>query len=495
MFRQRLTTWGAVLVGWCALAAWQYHEYCHEREAAQETLRRQGESVMNALVSGIRSHRRLGQFFEEQVQGVLDELVKSKDVLAAGVASPEGQLLLSSGPIALDAQVSASSAPSPRPSPRSTGARETEGLEQLQLASSVGAGESWEPAGYRLVADFRMPAEVSGTGPGGGLGGGRGRGFGARWQAEADKPSPFLPGGQYFAILFLDRTRADEHCQRAAWSRVSMVLAGGLLLLCVALVWRMTVRLAADKAVLEAETRYLRELNQAAAGLAHETRNPLGLIRGWAQRLAQADLGAAEGKGGGSRLPEWPGGCVAPMRPDPSSLAQALVEECDRVTSRINQFLTFARPSDPEIESLDPGQVADELVVLLEPDLEAKQLTLHRSISRNGVRMAADREMLRQALFNLLQNAIQWSPEGETLEITLQRGHTGRHRIEVADHGPGVPIAAAARLFTPYFTTRANGTGLGLAIVRRIAAAHGWEVGYTPRPGGGAIFWVDGIHE
>ena len=444
MFRQRLTTWGAVLAGWCALAAWQYHEYCHEREAAQETLRRQGESVMNALVSGIRSHRRLGQFFEEQVQGVLEELVKSKDVLAAGVASPQGQLLLSSGRI-----------------------------EQLHPAAQVGAGESWEPAGYRLVADFRMPAEVPGAGPGGGFGGGRGRGFGARWQAEADKTSPFLPGGQYSAILFFDRTRADEHCQRAAWSRVSVALAGNLLLLCVALVWRMTVRLAAAKAVLEAEARHLRELNQAAAGLAHETRNPLGLIRGWAQRLAQADLGSGEQQ----------------------QQVQSLVEECDRVTSRINQFLTFARPSEPKIESIDPGQVVAELAVLLEPDLDAKQLTLQRAVSGNGDRMAVDREMFRQALFNLLQNAVQWSPEGGTIEIALQHGHTRRLRIEVADRGPGVPADAAPRLFSPYFTTRVNGTGLGLAIVRRIAAAHGWEVGYTPRSGGGAIFWVDGIHD
>ncbi|MCY2989132.1 MAG: ATP-binding protein [Planctomycetota bacterium] len=444
MFRQRLTTWGAVLAGWCVLATWQYHEYCHEREAAQETLRRQGESVMNALVSGIRSHRRLGQFFEEQVQGVMEELVKSKDVLAAGVASPQGQLLLSSGSI-----------------------------EQLHPAPLVGGAESWEPAGYRLVADFRLPAEVSGPGPGGGLGGGRGRGFGARWQAEADKPSLFLPGKQYSAILFLDRTRADEHCRRAAWSRVSVALAGNLLLLCVALVWRMTVRLAAAKAVLEAEARHLRELNQAAAGLAHETRNPLGLIRGWAQRLAQADLGSGEQQ----------------------QQVQSLVEECDRVTSRINQFLTFARPSDPKIESINLGQVADELAVLLEPDLDAKQLTLQRFVSGNGEWVAADREMLRQALFNLLQNAVQWSPEGGTIEVALQRGHAGRHRIEVADRGPGVLADAASRLFSPYFTTRVNGTGLGLAIVRRIAAAHGWEVGYTPRSGGGAIFWVDGIHD
>jgi signal transduction histidine kinase len=64
----------------------------------------------------------------------------------------------------------------------------------------------------------------------------------------------------------------------------------------------------------------------------------------------------------------------------------------------------------------------------------------------------------------------------------------------VADRGPGVAADAVPRLFSPYFTTRVTGTGLGLAIVRRIATAHGWEVGYTPRPGGGAIFWLDGIH-
>lgn len=443
MMRQRLTTWGVLCLGWCALAAWQYHEYSHEVEVAQETLRRQGESVMNALVSGIRSHRRLGQFFDEQVQTVLEELVKSKDVLAAGLMSPQGQVLLSSGH-----------------------------GDQLQALSQAGVGEAWEPGGYRLVAEFRLPAEAAGAGPGGGFGGGRGRGFGARWQAEADKPSTFSPGGQYCAGLILDRTRADEHCRRAAWSRVSVALAGNLLLLCVALVWRMTVRLASAKAVLEAETRHLRELNQAAAGLAHETRNPLGLIRGWAQRLAEADLESA----------------------DQQPQAQALVEECDRVTSRINQFLTFARPSEPQLEPIDPRQVAAELAVLLEPDLDTKQLTLERDMSEDDARLVADREMFRQALFNLLQNAVQWSPEGGTVEFAVRRGTAGRHRIDVSDRGPGVPAEAAARLFSPYFTTRANGTGLGLAIVRRIAVAHGWEVGYTPRPGGGAIFWVDGIH-
>jgi signal transduction histidine kinase len=259
--------------------------------------------------------------------------------------------------------------------------------------------------------------------------------------------------------------------------------AGSLLLLGVALVWRMTVRLAAAKGVLEAEARHLRELNQAAAGLAHETRNPLGLIRGWAQRLA-------EEKVVGIPLCEGPNGPFRQISPDPFFL----VEECDRVTARINQFLAFARPSEPRIEAIDPGTVAAELAVLLEPDLDAKRLVLKRSVPTNAEPIAADREMFRQALFNLIQNAVQWSPEGGTVELLWQRGHGGRGRIAIADRGPGVSAEAVPHLFSPYFTTRANGTGLGLAIVRRIATAHGWEVGYTPRPGGGAIFWMEGIH-
>ena len=102
--------------------------------------------------------------------------------------------------------------------------------------------------------------------------------------------------------------------------------------------------------------------------------------------------------------------------------------------------------------------------------------------------------MLRQALFNLLQNAIQASPAGATIETSVVCRRDGTRRFEVADRGPGVPEVVAGKLFSPYFTTRPGGTGLGLAIVRRIAAAHGWEVGYTPRSGGGAVLWLDGIH-
>ncbi len=170
--------------------------------------------------------------------------------------------------------------------------------------------------------------------------------------------------------------------------------------------------------------------------------------------------------------------------------AQAVIEECDRVTARINQFLAFARPCKPRPSAVRPAEIVAELAALVEPDLAAKRLKLATSFAAPERTIRADREMLRQALFNLIQNAVEFSPAGKAIDVSCSGGQNGSLRIEVADRGPGVPPEAVDLLFTPYHTTRADGTGLGLAIVRRIAAAHDWQSGYTPRPGGGAIFWI-----
>lgn len=295
-----------------------------------------------------------------------------------------------------------------------------------------------------------------------------------RWWAQVEAESPFSQGGHFYAILLLDRTQADAQCQRAFWLRLWTVIAGGLVFVFVGLAWLATVRLVEARGharVLEAEARHLRELGQAAAGLAHETRNPLGLIRGWTQRLAQADLPAEQ-----------------------QQQAHAVVEECDRVASRINQFLAFAKPSEPKPEAVNLEQLIQELAVLVEPDLEVKGLTMGASMPRPAPIVRADREMLRQALFNLVWNAIHFAPEKGKVEISVRKGDDDTVRVEVADRGPGVPAEKVASLFTPYFTTRPDGTGLGLAIVRRIAVAHGWTAGYAPRPGGGSIFSLDRMH-
>lgn len=456
---RRPITYTGLLLAWGVFAAWQYHDYRHERELAQEILHRQSHSVMNALVGGIRSHRRLGRFFEDQLQGMLDELVKSEDVLAVAVTGEDGRRLLSAGEAGL-------------------------------LDRSPAAGDDGDAAGFWLVEQFELSPIPTGPDGAGGGGRGPGRGYGLRWRVDDSPPqSLFSDGGTFAATLVLDRTRADAQCRSAARSRTLVVAAGALVLICVALAWRATVRMVEARGraqVLETEARYLRQLSQAAAGLAHETRNPLGLVRGWTQRLAQALPSVAVC----SKLP--PDGRHSTEQQQQH--AQAVVEECDRITSRLNQFLAFAKPCEPTLQPIDPAEVIEELALLLQPDLEMKNLQLEYRVAKPSRAIQADREMLRQALFNLMQNAIQASPEGATVEIDVAPGQDGTCRIEVADHGPGVAPSAVEALFTPYFTTRSDGTGLGLAIVQRIALAHGWRVEYIPRPGGGAVFRLDRIH-
>ena len=461
MHWQRGATLASLLLAWTVLAMWQWQEYQAECETARQSVRRQAESVINALVGGVQSHHRLGLFLEEQLQNTLDELGKSQDILAAAVVSADRRLSLTVGRTDL-----------------------------LNLSAPVEPGQFWEDAGFRYAVGFQLPPEPPGPGgmgrgPGGmgpGPGGGMGFGPGGGWGRGPVGPQPEPPGrsklaagGRCFAVLLLDRDRTDRQIAHYAWLRLLVVAAGGLVILSVTLAWRATMRLAEAHGrarLLEIETRHLRELSQAAAGLAHETRNPLGLIRGWTQRLSQS-------------LPE---------SPQQRQQAQTVIEECDRVTARINQFLAFARPCEPKVTAVRPVEIVAELAALLEPDLGARHLTLLSMLLAPNRTIQADRELFRQALFNLMQNAIQFSPEGGAVEIAATTGQDGALRMEVADRGPGVPADEADLLFTPYHTTRSGGTGLGLAIVRRIATAHGWEAGHTPRPGGGSIFWLDRIH-
>lgn len=441
---RRLILSVVVLLAFAWFAAWQWREYGRERQLAREAVASSADSIMNALVGGVRSHRRLGHFFTEQIESVLEELVRTENVHAAALVSEDGRAVLSAG----DA-------------------------ERLHLAPPPLPGQYWDETGFRLATSFSLPSEAAG--PSTDRQGGGGRGWGKRLPpAEIEEGGAFLPGETVTAVLVVARDRADHAILRAFWSRLLVVAAGWAVLICVAMAWRATVRLAEERGrgrALEVEARHLRELSQAAAGLAHETRNPLGLIRGWTQRLADPD------------------GSVENTRQQ----AQRIVEECDRLTARINQFLAFARPHEPQLDRFDPAEVVAELAVLLEPDLAAKQVTL-QTLSA-GHTVLADREMLRQALFNLLQNAIQSSAENQCVETSVVRGPDGMWRLEVADRGSGVMPEHVERLFTPYFTTRPGGTGLGLAIVRRIAAVHGWEAGYACRSGGGAVFRLQGIHD
>jgi two-component system sensor histidine kinase FlrB len=178
-----------------------------------------------------------------------------------------------------------------------------------------------------------------------------------------------------------------------------------------------------------------------------------------------------------------------------ANIVAAILEECDRVTTRINQFLAFARPPLQHLGTVDCEVLIEELRAVLDPDLREKQLCLRWEISPSSRFIQADRELLRQILFNLLSNAIAFSPPSEVVEVRILPDGPKSWRIEVHDRGPGVPEANREHLFRPYFSTRPGGTGLGLAIVARICEVCGWKVGYQSRAEGGTCFYMVGPYE
>jgi signal transduction histidine kinase len=210
---------------------------------------------------------------------------------------------------------------------------------------------------------------------------------------------------------------------------------------------------------------HLREMNLAAAGLAHETRNPLNIVRGLAQMISKRD----------------------DVSPEIRSKTLQIVDESDRVTAQLNEFINYSRPREVRRSAVPVSRVVNEVTRALSGDIEEKKLKLNSPSVH--VTIEADEQMLRQALFNLLLNATQAVPAGGEIQVAASRNGT-EATLEVRDNGPGVPAERREEIFKPYFTTNEKGTGLGLAVVQQIVLAHGWEIDCLPNEPRGAVFRI-----
>ena len=211
---------------------------------------------------------------------------------------------------------------------------------------------------------------------------------------------------------------------------------------------------------------HLKEMNLAAAGLAHETRNPLNIIRGLAQMI--------------SKQPSTP--------PEIQKKSREIIDEADKVAAQLNEFINYSRPREVRRSRLALGSVVNEVVRALNYDLEEKKISLQ--IKGEQLSIEADEQLLRQALFNLLLNAIQAVNGSGEIQIVAQRRNAAEATLEVRDNGPGVPPDRRTEIFKPYFTTQKLGTGLGLAVVQQIVLAHGWEVECLGNEPQGAVFRI-----
>ena len=211
---------------------------------------------------------------------------------------------------------------------------------------------------------------------------------------------------------------------------------------------------------------HLRQMNLAAAGLAHETRNPLNIVRGLAQMISR--------------------------RPDAASEIQAkareIIDETDKVTVQLNEFINYSRPREVRRTVLPLNAAVNEVVHALNYDIEEKKVRV--GVTGEPLSIEADEQLLRQALFNLVLNAVQAVNGNGEIEIRASRDNASEAALEIRDNGPGVPPERREEIFKPYFTTNQKGTGLGLAVVQQIVLAHGWEIICLPNQPQGAVFRI-----
>jgi len=211
----------------------------------------------------------------------------------------------------------------------------------------------------------------------------------------------------------------------------------------------------------EAEARRaerLAALGQLSAGLAHEIRNPLGVIRGSAEMLTQK---------------------VAGTNPLASELAGYISTEVNRLNSLVARFLDFARPSHLDLQPLQVSAIVDRALDAVRAQMPATQIVVERRYAGNLPEIRADSQLCEQIFVNLILNAFQ-AMDGQPgkLCISIAQETSGGNlgiAVQFEDTGPGVPPDLREQIFNPFFTSKKEGVGLGLAIVAKIVDDHrGW---------------------
>jgi signal transduction histidine kinase len=174
--------------------------------------------------------------------------------------------------------------------------------------------------------------------------------------------------------------------------------------------------------------------------------------------------------------------------PDMREKTRVIVEETDKVTSQLTEFINYSRPREVRRSKVALRSAIAEILRTLNHDLEEKKVRVETGGEPLAVQ--ADEQLLRQVLFNLLINAIQAVNDGGRIEILAQRVSANEASLEIRDDGSGVPPENRQEIFKPYFTTHQKGTGLGLAVVSQIVLAHGWEIQCMANEPKGAVFRI-----
>jgi signal transduction histidine kinase len=496
---------------WVLIMVWQVMEHHRVTDAARSAVIRRARDITGTLGLFIRSQRRFGGIVAKpRLESMLNELVKSDELKAVALLNAASETVASAGdpidfggkglpssgvhwdkttvtvvnPVDLGANLQAdgSNAPPtivlPEDNPRGgrrdnrrpppgpwPGRRDgTNANEQASSTTNVASATSPE-----RPPDMGPPPEPGGS-PDPNRPPDRRPGFRRPpWMTEEEYKTLIEQKGLHglAVVLSADAYRAAR--THDLWLRVVIAGFATISVIGFGLAWRNLISSSEFQMRLVRASElnsHLREMNVAAAGLAHETRNPLNIIRGLAQMIAKNPVTAEEVR----------------------NESLAITEEVDRVTVQLNEYIIYSKPREVRRSPVAIGPLISDVANTLKSDLEDKAIQL--DLAPDNFTVNADQQLLRQVVFNLLINAIQAVEKNGQIQIVTRKTNAGEALFEVRDNGPGVPAEQRDEIFRPYFTTRAKGTGLGLAVVKQIVMAHGWEVECLPNNGKGAAFRV-----
>jgi signal transduction histidine kinase len=224
--------------------------------------------------------------------------------------------------------------------------------------------------------------------------------------------------------------------------------------------------------------RNLESLGEMSAGLAHEFKNAMATLHGYAQFLQTIDHDQ-QGQ----------------------AAADALLHEVRNLSEMTTAFLNFARPRALQLEEVSLDELIQECTRELAPLFESQRVECVKTSKvtegpKKSLEVRADLRMLRQAFLNLLRNAAEAIPDEQSdrrviIEAALENEHSRRWAtISIRDTGPGIPATDLQKIFIPFFTTKSHGHGVGLALAHRVITEHGGTLTADSGPSNGAVFTV-----
>lgn len=195
-------------------------------------------------------------------------------------------------------------------------------------------------------------------------------------------------------------------------------------------------------------------LGEMVAGVSHEIKNPLGIIRSTAEFLAEKPESDQIQK----------------------KLSNIIIDESGRLNDIVTDFLDFAKPQVPNLQDCHLEEIINRNLSFLRPELDKKGVSINNgNLNSKPYTIRADPELLYRAFLNIFLNAIQSMKDGGNIDIKIEE-EKENYRVEIQDTGIGINMENLNKIFNPFFTTKEKGSGLGLAIVKKIIEGHKGDI-------------------